>query len=731
MKKYLASLFFLFLLFEAGATHIVGGGFSYSQLTATQFRFTLTLYFDYINGSIGAKDQVANCHIYEKRRNIYKQGISLPLVDSSQFLTYSNANCDGQIPLKVQVMVYSTVVNLSAANYGDSLGYYMIWERCCRNNIISNIVNPQDAGQTFYMEFPPMVRNQVRIQNGSPVFKKLFLDYGCLSRNFFLDFGATDPDGDSLSFDLVSPINGNSTSTQPRDIPPVPGPYPLVNFRSGLNAAYPIPGSPGLRVDAKTGLVSIKPTQTGLFVYAIRCQEFRNKRKIGEVRLEMQTYVLDCPPNPAPEILVRAQAGRTLIQNDTLFLQTDNKQICQTVLISDKQARGQNLTFSVIPVSTNTPQEIRNTRVQRIGNNSDTIAADFCVPGCLFAPRSAPWKVRFLVSDAGCSQPQRDTLELFLVVEPKATYNPAIAWTELFPETLSLGQTQRISLPIKGSYPENAVLRFISKLESSAGLSLTGQDTQLPDASGENQIEDVFTTIGICEVPPDSLARLMVVVEAKVCDAYSYDTLYQWFKIIPKDLTKTLTSTWTGSPDISLSEFEKVGFTLNATVDPAIPILIKAQGSASLQPGFSFAFQPGNGASSGIFNFETICEGISGVYPLTFKSEINYCGVIQSDSLQYSLNLRYTPDSLGVIPNFLTINGDGFNEDLRLDYILEKDNCVYQFDFVEVYNRWGKRVFYSEDRNFRWKPAPGEEGNFFFALHLGKKTIRSWISFVR
>jgi hypothetical protein len=732
MKKQLTTFLFFFLLFKAAATHIVGGGFSYTQINNTQFRFTLTLYFDYINGSIGAKDQVANCHIYEKRRNIYKTQLSLPLVDSSQFLNYSNPNCDGQIPLRVQVMVYSSLVSLPTNTYGDSLGYYLIWERCCRNNIISNIVNPQDAGQTFYMEFPPLIRNQTRFSNSSPVFKKLFLDYGCLNRNFFLDFGASDADGDSLAFDLVSPINGNSTAQQPRDIPPVPGPYQNVLFRPGLSGAYPIPGSPGLRVDALTGLVTIRPTQTGLFVYAVRCQEYRNRRKIGEVRLEMQTYVLDCPANPAPDLQVKdSTRNRFLAQNDTLFLKTDNKSVCQTVLLSDRSARGQNLTFAIIPISPNTPQEIRNTKVQRIGNNSDTVRADFCFPGCFFAPRSAPWKIRLLVSDAGCSQAQRDTLDLFVVVEPKATFDPIISWVQAVPETLELGQTQRISLPIRGTYPENANLRFISSLESSAGLSLTGQDTQLPDGSGENQIQDVFTTIGICEVPPDSLARLMVIVEAKVCAALSYDTLYQWFKIIPKELTKTLSSTWTGSPEISLKEFENVAFTLNATVDPAIPIQIKALGDATLQPGFSFAFQPGNGASSGQFKFEVLCGGKSGTYLLMFKTEVDYCGVIQSDSIAYQLNLRYTPDSLGIIPNFLTLNEDDKNEDLRMDNILPKDNCLYQFEFVEVYNRWGKRVFYSSDRNFLWRPGADEEGNFFYALHLGSKTVRSWISFVR
>ena len=86
MKKILLALLFWAAAFSLQATHIVGGGFSYKSIGLNQYKFNLTLYFDYINGSQGAKDDFAICHIFRRFDNQYMDSLFLPLEDSSQFL---------------------------------------------------------------------------------------------------------------------------------------------------------------------------------------------------------------------------------------------------------------------------------------------------------------------------------------------------------------------------------------------------------------------------------------------------------------------------------------------------------------------------------------------------------------------------------------------------------------------------------------------------------------------
>jgi gliding motility-associated-like protein len=52
-----------------------------------------------------------------------------------------------------------------------------------------------------------------------------------------------------------------------------------------------------------------------------------------------------------------------------------------------------------------------------------------------------------------------------------------------------------------------------------------------------------------------------------------------------------------------------------------------------------------------------------------------------------------------VLPNVFTPNGDNIN-----DFLVPKDNPEATVDYVElhIYNRWGKKVYYTEDPNVKW-----------------------------
>jgi hypothetical protein len=141
----------------AAATHIVGGELDLQHQSGSTYRITLNLYFDALNGNPGALDQDLTVSIFEKGTNRRMQNVIMQL-GSNTFVAYTNPACT-QPSLSTRSLIYSRAIELPAGTYNNPAGYYAAVERCCRNNGISNIQLPGNAGQTFYLEFPAVVRN--------------------------------------------------------------------------------------------------------------------------------------------------------------------------------------------------------------------------------------------------------------------------------------------------------------------------------------------------------------------------------------------------------------------------------------------------------------------------------------------------------------------------------------------------------------------------------------------
>src|SRR5687768_10988810 len=154
------------------ASHIVGGEFEIIHISGNTYRVNLILYFDKINGSPGARDNNIVAAIYRKRDNQLMQHVSFGSPSETN-VSYTQPECSsGQI--RTSKLVYTSHISLPDTRYDDPQGYYIVWERCCRNYTITNIysenpeVSGRAAGQTFYLEFPPVVKNGQPFVNSSP-----------------------------------------------------------------------------------------------------------------------------------------------------------------------------------------------------------------------------------------------------------------------------------------------------------------------------------------------------------------------------------------------------------------------------------------------------------------------------------------------------------------------------------------------------------------------------------
>ncbi|MBC8153123.1 MAG: gliding motility-associated C-terminal domain-containing protein, partial [Bacteroidetes bacterium] len=208
----------------ARASHIVGGELELQYLgptAATTHRINLNLYFDDINGDPDAINPTLYVGIFRKRDDVLVGTTTLNFV-SNQLIAYTKPACSIN-SLRTRLIRYTTTVSFPQANFSDPDGYYMTWERCCRNDVIDNIVTPGGAGLAFYLEFPNPWSNGRANPNSSPVFGEVNGDYACVQKPFMFDFSAKDPDGDSLTYSLVTPYNGFSTS----DVPSPGSPNPI------------------------------------------------------------------------------------------------------------------------------------------------------------------------------------------------------------------------------------------------------------------------------------------------------------------------------------------------------------------------------------------------------------------------------------------------------------------------------------------------------------------------
>ncbi len=305
------------------ATHQVGGQLEMRAVGTVpgQYRIIVTNYLE--DGTRGAALQATTgiLGIFRKRDNARMTTFTVRQTSAREPVIYANEFCAAQRNLKFISLTYEADIQLDPGTYADPQGYYISYQTRNRNAGINNINSPDQTGFTFYLEFPALQQNGRLFANSSPHFGPINGEYVCLGDPFTFPFGGTDPDGDELRYSMITPLNQKGTNQNSVS----PAPYPDVSWLPGYGAANAIQGSPALGVEAKTGQLSVTATQLGLFVFAVKVEEYRNGLKIGEVRRDFQLLVIDCPPQttPKPDVQIANRPtlrSATICQGDSAIL---------------------------------------------------------------------------------------------------------------------------------------------------------------------------------------------------------------------------------------------------------------------------------------------------------------------------------------------------------------------------------------------------------------------------
>ncbi|GAB3700337.1 hypothetical protein GCM10027592_27200 [Spirosoma flavus] len=297
------------------AIHIIGGDISMRAVGTTPglFRIQLNQYWDETQVGSGNQDPTVTLLVYRKNNPRLIDRIDINLQEKLP-LTFDNVACATLRKLSFSEARYYATYQFDVSKYTDPGGYYIVWERCCRNDGLTNIRASAVNGvaMTFYLEFPPMVKNGGNFINSSPDFRLPNGDYICINKPFTFDVGAVDADGDQLRYSLVTPLNGYTNKNAPFGTETTRTTYPTVSWATGYGLANVIPGNPPLSVNPNTGLLTVKASTAGLYLFTVQVEEFRNGERIGLVRRDFQLPVVDCSKNTPPVAVVSANGKRAV-----------------------------------------------------------------------------------------------------------------------------------------------------------------------------------------------------------------------------------------------------------------------------------------------------------------------------------------------------------------------------------------------------------------------------------
>ena len=287
---FLIPAIFFMLPFTANATHIVGGEIGYRCLGGNQYEITLRVFRDCFNANPTALfDDPGIIGVYASN-GLRLSNISLRPIGNdtlregldSCYTSYINSVC-------VHTTVYKSVITLNP-RVG---GYHFVYQRCCRNTTISNIVNPTEAGATYDILLTEAAMQKC---NSSPVVNSWPPVYVCANQELNVNSAATDVNNDSIAYKLCAPLVGG-TLQRPQPIPPTAPPFqPVIWLSPTYSLANVLGGNNPLTIDVNTGIMKGVPPVLGQFVVAVCVEEYDRSTKnlLSVVRRDFQYNVVNC-----------------------------------------------------------------------------------------------------------------------------------------------------------------------------------------------------------------------------------------------------------------------------------------------------------------------------------------------------------------------------------------------------------------------------------------------------
>ncbi len=305
MKKGLVIIITLLSFLQSSASHISGGELFYEYLgsgssaNSSKYKITIRLFSDChplepLNTQV-LEDEVVVIGIY-KNNGLTLQStvpLELQLPISKIELNTSTIPCLVNAPeVCFRIAIFTATVDLAVS--ADD--YVLSWIRCCRPDNIANLSVTSGSGATYTTKIPGTATLPTG-NNSSPEFAVKDAALVCQNKDFILDFGASDPDGDNISYSFCEAYSGG-TVFDPDPGGPLGGGIPKKLELDSLPYKAPFSGSsplgPLVRINPVTGKITGTAPATGRYVINVCATESRNGKVINVHRKDFILEVGNC-----------------------------------------------------------------------------------------------------------------------------------------------------------------------------------------------------------------------------------------------------------------------------------------------------------------------------------------------------------------------------------------------------------------------------------------------------
>jgi hypothetical protein len=354
------------------------------------------------------------------------------------------------------------------------------------------------------------------------------------------------------------------------------------------------------------------------------------------------------------------------------------------------------------------------------------------------------FQIKLLAEDKDqCDQDNPDSLILNIVVELPPNNAPVVAVDgETAPLVIDIHIEEPGAVPVRVTDldPEDSLYLMVSGIDfqlSDVGMGITATE-------GKPPLESTFSwEVGCYDIDldvVDTMQVLFIAEDADYCKEPNADSLLVLFHILPPI---------NDPPELYIDGFETseinvhTGQLIDRTVlgvdkngDDIVLRMIRGNELLEAQ-GLGFQTISGAGMVQAPFTWEITCDLLSeeygpAAYDFTYILQDQQCINPMSDTLEFTVVVSdYQTDHDFLPPNVFTPNStDNINPYYYIPDLPE-NNCESQFEKVVIVNRWGREVFVSDQRDFKWGGENVSTGVYYYTLKFSDRMYRGSISVLR
>lgn len=326
----------------------------------------------------------------------------LPLISFEEIVLEGGAEgCGVGANICVEQGNYETLVDLPL-NFD---GYWIYYDRCCRNDAVVNLSPQQGVGFSTYIPSPLIV-------NSSPFFSAPPTPFLCAGDTTSFLNSAIDPDGDLMVFSFINPYIGYGTAMNPNPgqfgyPDPLTWEVPLASYNPTFSLEQPFGPGGYAFINGATGLTSYMAPASGQYSIAVEIKEYRNGNLIGITRRDLQLTVITCPVNPAPDLSEESEGN----VGYTEWSIDEGETLCFPIIFLDDN--GDSLFLNsfgeVFDPGLVFPTATINTPTEGLGS----VQADFCWETDCSQGREVPYFFGVTSTDNGC--PPKSSSEVYTI----------------------------------------------------------------------------------------------------------------------------------------------------------------------------------------------------------------------------------------------------------------------------------------------------------------------------